>query len=280
MNEIINDIKNSQLTNDQIALWYLGQEGFIIKFKEKYIAIDLYLTDYVDKHCNTKTVVWKRNYASPVSPDQLDFIDYYFCTHSHYDHADPDTLCAVNSCNKKIKFIVPKPKKNTFMAYGIDKSKLILACADTKIDFGDFSVLPIPSAHEEFHQDENGNFYELGYIFKVCNDTCIFHAGDMCIYNGLMERIKNINLALLPINGRDYFRYSNDIIGNFDSQEALILAKECKIDTLVPMHFDLYDINSVHPSHFVDLQQKINPKQKYKIFSLGEKMIYQKPNQL
>ena len=38
------------------------------------------------------------------------------------------------------------------------------------------------------------------------------HAGDMCMYDGHIEKLKDIDIAFLPINGRDYCRTHNDII--------------------------------------------------------------------
>ena len=44
---------NTRLTDDQAALFYLGQEGFLFKYHDAYILIDPYLSDYVDKNCCT-----------------------------------------------------------------------------------------------------------------------------------------------------------------------------------------------------------------------------------
>ena len=85
-------ILNTKLTDTQVALFYLGQEGFLFKYKETHILIDPYLSDYVDKNCCSDTVQWIRNYPAPIAAEDLDFIDYVLCTHTHYDHTDPYTL--------------------------------------------------------------------------------------------------------------------------------------------------------------------------------------------
>ena len=82
-------ILNTKLTDTQIALFYLGQEGFLFKYKDTHILIDPYLSDYVDKNCCSKTIQWIRNYPAPIDAEELDFIDYILCTHTHYDHTDP-----------------------------------------------------------------------------------------------------------------------------------------------------------------------------------------------
>ncbi len=204
---------------------------------------------------------------------KLDFLDAVLCTHTHYDHADPWTLPRIAEQNEKTKFIIPAPEVDVIASYGIDRARIIPAYADMPIELEGYTVIPIPSAHEILHIDEKGNYHELGYIIDDGQNR-IFHAGDMCMYDGLTERLNNIDVAILPINGRDYFRNANDIIGNFDSVEAVALSKIIKAGLLIPVHHDLYDINRVNPAHFVDMLMKIHSEQKYHIFVPGEKYIY------
>lgn len=272
-NALKQDIISNELTKNQTGIWYLGQEGFVIKHNG-CIAIDPYLSDYVDKNC-CQYVKWKRLYPAPMKGEDLDFLQAVLCTHTHYDHADPWTLPKIAQANPDTKFVVPAPEVETFVGYGIERDRIVPAYADKPLKIGDFTITPIPSAHEVFHIDADGNYKELGYII---DDGCtrIFHAGDMCMYDGLVERLRKIDVAILPINGRDYFRNQNDIIGNFDSVEAITLAKEIKAKLLVPVHHDLYEVNRVNPAIFVDALMKINRKQRYHVFVEGEKYIYQK----
>ena len=61
-----------------------------------------------------------------------------------------------------------------------------------------------------------------------------------------------------------------------DSREAVLLAKAAGIDVVVPMHFDLYEVNEVNPAHFVDTLYALNSCQKFHIFMPGERFIYHK----
>lgn len=259
----------THLTEDQTALFYLGQEGFLIKHRNMYYLIDPYLSDYVDQNCSTDTVKWVRKYDAPILPEQLDFVDYVFCTHSHGDHADPITLRTLAMHNSKAKFIAPKPILDTMRSYGIDSAHLIGASADQELRLGECTVLPVPAAHEELHQDENGDYMELGYKMTF-GDLTIFHSGDCCIYDGLSDYLENVDVLMVPVNGRSYYKLRNDIIGNMDAEEAVLLAQEVHARLLVPMHFDLYDVNGINPAHFVDCLYKINPGQAFHMFSVGE----------
>lgn len=268
-------IINTKLLDNQIALFYLGQEGFLFKFKETYILIDPYLSDYVDQNCCSESIIWKRNYPAPIQGEDLDFIDYVLCTHTHYDHADPITLKKLAIANPNAKFIVPDFSKEMISTYGISTENIIGAKVNEIITAKNCVIKPIPSAHEQLHTDENNNFMELGFIINFDN-LSLYHGGDCCIYEGLNDYIKNIDIMMVPINGRSYYKLQNDIIGNMTIEEALILAKECNADTIIPMHYDLYDINSVNPACFVDYLYTTNPTQKFHMFVPGERFIYTK----
>ena len=270
-----NDILSTELKDNQIAVFYLGQEGFIIKYREKYVLTDGYLSDYVDRNCCNENVIWKRKYPAPMTPEELDFVDYVFCTHSHFDHTDPDTISGMIKNNTKAKFYASAAFSDVLKTYGVDEERIVPVYADKEINLEEITVTPVPAAHEELNINENGDYCELGYVFKF-GDIKVFHAGDCCVYNGLAERIENTDIAFLPINGRDFYRLRNDIIGNMDSKEALLLAKEAKINMVVPMHFDLYEVNEVNPAYFVDCLYKINANQKFKIFMPAERYIYMK----
>lgn len=267
---------NTKLTENQIALFYLGQEGFLFKHHDTYVLIDPYLSDYVDQNCCTESVQWVRRYPAPISAEKFDFVDYVLCTHAHYDHSDPYTLSTLAKFNSKAKFIAPEPIKDTIMSYGISAERMIGAFADKMIDLDGCKIIPIPAAHEELRTDENGNYYDMGYKL-LFDDISIYHGGDCCIYDGLKDRLINTDILMVPVNGRSYFkRYIEDIIGNMTSEEAIILAKETNADMIIPMHYDLYDCNRINPAQFVDCLFSMNPSQKFHMFAPGEVYIYQK----
>ena len=267
-------ILSTKLLDDQIALFYLGQEGILIKYRERYLLIDAYLSDYVDRNCCTSDVRWVRKYDAPISGEELDFVDYVFCTHAHYDHADPITLSDIARVNKKAKFIVPAPIVDTVKGYGVDEESMIPAFADEKIVFGDIVILPIPAAHEELSVDGKGRYDALGYRITLGN-TVLFHAGDCCIYDGLEERLGGVDVMCLPVNGRSYYkRVVKDIIGNMDAYEATELSGHVGAKLLIPMHIDLYDVNGLSLAAFVDAVENVDKNMRFHIFRPGERYIY------
>lgn len=270
-------ILGTSLTDKQTAYFYLGQVGFIIKYNDKYILIDGYLSDYVDKNCCSENVKWVRKYPAPMNASSLDFIDYVFCTHAHFDHTDPYTISAMAKVNKKAQFFASVTFCAELEKYGVDKANIHGVVADKTYALENgISFTPVPAAHEQLNVDENGNYHELGFILTL-GEAKIYHSGDCCMYDGLAERIRGCDVLMLPINGRDYYRtVVKDIIGCFDSVEAVTLAKEAGSSLLIPLHFDLYSVNEVNPAYFVDCLYKINPSQCFHMFMPGEKYVFEK----
>ena len=269
-------ILNSHPALDQAAIFYLGQEGMLVKYQGKYLFFDPYLSDYVDRNCCSENVIWRRNYPAPIDPAALDFIDYVFCSHDHADHADPDTLTALAKASPNARFIGGKPVQRVFEKCGIAADRLICARADEEIFLEEnISVLPIPAAHEEIIRDEEGNCQALGFLATL-GKIRFYHAGDCCVYDGLAQRIQGADIACLPINGRDYYRLRDDIIGNMDCQEAARLAREAQIALTIPMHYDLYPINCLNPGWFVESMARFAPGQSFHLFQPGEKFLFEK----
>lgn len=263
-------ILSTRLAPGQIALWYLGQEGFLVKCDETYLLFDPFLSDSVDR----AEPIFQRSYAPPIAPEELDFVDYVFCSHDHGDHTDAETLSALARHNHKAKFIVSAAFSDKFPDYGVPSKRVIPVRADNPFALeGGISVLPIPAAHEQRRLDSSGNDFDLGFVVTL-PEAVLYHAGDCCIYNGLAERLPKLDIALLPINGKDYFRTASNIIGNMDYREAVVLAETVGVELLVPMHYDLYPVNDVNPAYFLDFLRSRCPNQCTHFFVPGERFFY------
>ncbi|MBQ8578186.1 MAG: MBL fold metallo-hydrolase [Clostridia bacterium] len=276
-------VKNtlSRLSPHQIAMWYLGQVGFLFAYRQKTVLVDGYLSDYVDRNCSSELVPWKRLYPAPMDAHDLSFVDYVLCTHTHYDHTDPDTLSALLSVNTKAVFLGTHAVARRFAELGVPAERIRALDNDETVSLcNDITVTNVPAAHEELHPDEAGQYEEGGFrlLFGDGEDAVsVYHAGDCCLWDGLEKRIRNTDILILPVNGRDYYRrYEKGIIGNFDCTEAITLAKNTGAELLIPVHIDLYKVNQLNPAIFVDTLEGLNPAQKYHIFRPGEKYIYER----
>ncbi len=269
-----NKILSTKLLDRQIAIFYTGQMGFLVKYGETFLLFDGYFTDYVDR--NGHDARWVRRYPAPLTPDDLDFVDYAFFSHDHSDHTDPWTVAGLAKVNDHVVCIAPPPAADTLADCGIPSKRIRRVETDKPFSLpGPIQVTAFPAAHEELHPDGCGSYAEVGYRLTL-GDIVLCHTGDCCPYEGLAERLAGNDILILPINGRDYYRTrEQNIIGCFDSREALLLAKTTGTKLLIPGHFDLYDANGVNPAYFVDCQQKFSAEQAYHIFMPGERYIYE-----
>ncbi len=272
--ELLQEIEATCLPETAIAIWYLGQASMMIKFKSSFILFDPHLENSLSKRVQNPCT---RNYPSPLDPALLDFVDYIFLTHTHADHLEPATILKIAACNSKVKYIIPAPEEGVLQELGIDTSKIIGAKAGTEIKLNGLTCIPIPAAHYQIRRDAAGNTFELGYAIKMGRVT-IYHSGDTIVYPELPETLNNIgiDIAMLPINGRDWIREGKGIIGNTGFKEAADLCDAIAADLLIPMHFDLYEHNTENPGYLVDYLYKRYPGMKYHIFQPGERFIYLK----
>ena len=262
-------ILNTEIGDRQLAMFYTGQEGFVLKFRGIYVLVDGYLTGGLYGPENPGG----RNYLSPIKPEELDFIDYVFCSHDHLDHADPDTLSGIVSVNSKARFIIPAAFAARVAEYGVPSDRIIPAHEGQLLSFPEFSALPIASAHEELHQDEQGDYREMGFRFNFDGIT-VYHSGDCCVYDGLKEKIGNVSVAMLPVNGRSYYKLKHWLIGNMTLEEAVLLASEVHAQLFVPLHFDLFPGNSIPASYIPAAVEQYAKGMPYHIFTPGERLIF------
>lgn len=257
-----------------MELKYLGQAGFLLKKQSICLMIDPYLSNYVVTSGIGDAEHFNRAFPSPIDPQAVRGIDVIFVTHDHADHTDPDTLLPILKNNPLCKVIGPKPSLDHLKAEGVGEGQLCLAHAFKQEAIGALRFTALPSAHYDLEQDETtGEYTYLGFVIEV-DGKVIYHAGDTILYDGLLESLKKIsdhyNVCCLPANGRDAKREAMGMIGNLHPEESLELAQQLKAGVLIPMHNDLFWVNSLDPQRLNLYAKEHFPDQKVKWMKPGE----------
>lgn len=266
----LEDVSRARADADRLHLWWLGQSGFLIQWQGYHLLMDPYLSDSLTKKYADTNKPHIRMTERVIAPERLDFVDVVTSSHNHTDHLDAETLLPLWKANPDLKIIVSRA--NVDFAAGrlqVPAERLTPIQAESEqIHIGPFTFYAIPSAHETLEQDENGDYRFIGLIVQAGKRT-IYHSGDCALYPGLVERLTRwkIDIALLPINGRDPGR---GVAGNFSAREAAGLGKEIHAGLVIPCHYEMFAFNTVSPKEFVRAAEQIG--QHYQLLRSGERL--------
>ena len=185
------------------AVWWLGQAGFLIAQGGLRIVIDAYLSDSLAEKYRGQRFAHERMMPPPLRPQDLRGIDWVLCTHAHTDHMDPGTLPGVLAVNPRCRVLAPRAEREKAVARGVPPEHLVLIDAGETIDLGGVTCTPTPAAHEDIRITAEGHLF-LGYLLKGGGVT-VWHSGDTIPFEGMVELLQaaHVDLALLPVNGRD-----------------------------------------------------------------------------
>lgn len=102
------------------------------------------------------------------------------------------------------------------------------------------------------------------------------HSGDTIPYEGQTERVKEhaVDVALLPINGRDFYRTRAGTIGNLDYRKAAEFAVQIGADVVIPIHYAMFRGNTVPPGHLVSYLADFHPEQSVHVMGRFGKYLY------
>ena len=263
------DLINQPSVDNSLKIGYLGQSGYVLKKNNFTILIDPYLSNFIEDSSGLNDKRMKRNFAPMIRPEEINSIDIVLCTHAHYDHMDPWTL---ENIKPNYKLYCSKTAYNNNQV-SLSKNQLKFIDWHKSINIGEFQITPYAAAH--YHKaDENGNPDCLSFLITI-GDIKLFFWGDGILYDEVIDNlsIHHFNMFFAPINGRDWFREKDGIIGNINSRELAEICSKLNIDYVVPNHYDMFDYNSEIPSHFINYLQKITPKQKVQIMQQSEIII-------
>jgi L-ascorbate metabolism protein UlaG (beta-lactamase superfamily) len=266
----LEDIARARTDPARLHVWWLGQSGFLLQWQGHHLLMDPYLSDSLTKKYAGTNKPHVQMTARVITPERLDFVDVVTSSHNHTDHLDGDTLIPLWKANPNLKILLSRANVH-FAAerLQVPSERITPIRADGEaIRIDPFTFHAIPSAHETLEQDENGDQRFIGFIVEVGNWT-IYHSGDCVPYDGLVERLRNwkIDLALLPVNGRDPRR---GVAGNFSAEEAAQLGKQIETGLVIPCHYEMFEFNTVPPEEFVKSAEKIG--QKYRLLKCGERL--------
>lgn len=244
------DVKSPQPTENRrspdatdtpyVDVTWLGQAGFLLETQATRLLVDPWVSPH--EH---------RLIEPPPLELVADGIDWVLVTHEHGDHLDLRFLGQVAERSPDARLVLPEPIAE--QAEGV--LPLTAVRPGDVIEVGDVRVDVVPAWHgvtaDDAYTEGGGRF--VGYVLSGTGPV-LYHAGDTIVTDELIDslRDKGVDVALLPINGRDFFRERRNLVGNLDAREAVQLAREIGARTLIPYHWDGYAGNTERPGRAAD----------------------------
>ncbi|WP_258060931.1 MBL fold metallo-hydrolase [Arthrobacter sp. 4R501] len=257
--------------SDDVRFWWLGQAGFALEHNGRRVLIDPYLSDSLATKYAGTIFPHTRLHPVPVDPERIQGVKAVLHSHAHTDHLDPDTVRALRTLNRPL-FLAPRARTQLALDRNIPPELLLPVTSGSSVELAsDINVIVVPAAHEDLETDSNGDSIFLGYIIDIAG-VRIYHSGDCVPYEGQAELLREnrVDVALLPINGRDGHRLQNGVPGNFTVREALELCAAANIPAVVGHHFGLFDFNTISRDEATQEFTRLSGDVQWTLPSLGQ----------
>jgi L-ascorbate metabolism protein UlaG (beta-lactamase superfamily) len=246
----IERLTSLRLHDGEAALSWFGQASFAARGGSLTVLFDPFLSAYSG-----------RLHDSPLAPEEAIGIDVVMCSHEHVDHLDVPSIGAIANASPSAVFVVPSPIVDMVTEAGVPADRIVGMQPEGWVEVGGLTVRAVPACHGVTMDDAYG-FGEslsgglvrfLGFVVDL-GGVRIYHAGDTIHFDGMEDTLAGlaIDVALLPINGRDAEREGRGIVGNLDHREAAWLGSRIGAGLLVPMHYDLFARNLGFPGALVE----------------------------
>jgi L-ascorbate metabolism protein UlaG (beta-lactamase superfamily) len=250
-------IQRACADRDAFHIWWLGQSGFLLQWQDRHLLFDPYLSDSLTRKYAQTDKPHVRMTERVIAPERLDFIDVATSTHNHTDHLDAETLLPLFAANPGLDLVIPEANRNfvterlkmpASQFTGLDAGQTVERCG--------FRIHAVPAAHEKIDRDQAGRCHYLGYVVEF-GSWIVYHSGDTIRYDNQAELLSRwkIDLALLPINGA---KPERRVAGNLNAAEAAQLARDIRARCTIPMHYDMFEFNTVDPAEFVSAARAQN----------------------
>jgi L-ascorbate metabolism protein UlaG (beta-lactamase superfamily) len=236
------------------TLTWLGQAGFLVEAGSLRVLFDPFLSDGPE-----------RLVAPPLVVEAVPDVSVVFVSHGHPDHFDPESLQALVELQPGLRVVVPE---------GIEAPASLPCRPGDELEVGGLVANVVPAMHGVEPSDAYrfGPFH--GYVVEL-DGVRLYHAGDTLAWDGLAPLLRDlaVDVALLPINGRDPEREAAGTVGNMDHREAVALAAEAGCRVLVPMHYGMYASNTVDPAIAVEHAGVARPDLEVRLPILGSPIV-------
>ncbi len=267
--QLLDEIGAERISARSLAVWWLGQSGYVIKSPRATLVVDPYLSEHLTQKYAGTSKPHIRMTPAPFRGHELKGVDLILASHKHSDHLDPGTVPDLLAASPAAKLGLPESLLDHALSLGLPADRLIPLDAGSVFELAGFRIRAIPSAHEGLDTDDRGRHLYLGFVIET-EGLRLYHSGDSVAYDGLDDWLgpASFDVLFLPINGRDPAR---GVPGNMSAAEAVDLASRVKPRYIVPHHYDMFTFNTVPVAVFEDEAKRLPEGVTPRVLKCGER---------
>jgi L-ascorbate metabolism protein UlaG (beta-lactamase superfamily) len=271
---LLDEIRATGPPAGSVAVWWLGQSGFLLKEAGTTILVDPYLSEHLTRKYAGTDRPHVRMTRAPLRGSDLSGVDLVLASHKHSDHLDPATLPDLLAASPSATLVLPESILAHAEGIGLPARRLAGLVAGASVAMPGVTVRAVPSAHEGLDTDDRERHLYLGFVIEL-GGLRFYHSGDSLAYEGLAEAIgaEPLDVMFLPINGRDPAR---GVPGNMTAAEAVDLANRVRPRFVVPHHYDMFTFNTVPVAAFEAEALRLVPGVRPRVLWCGERWEVQR----
>src|SRR5207249_6229693 len=128
---VVEQVRGLDVPEGHLAVWALGQSGFLLKGGGHVVVIDPYLSNYVEEIAPEPKGAFARRVPIVARPEELDMVDLALSTHQHDDHCDPKTLIPLMQAAPRALVLTSYRAGDVLLAAGADEARVRVPPVDT-----------------------------------------------------------------------------------------------------------------------------------------------------
>ncbi len=277
------DIAAARTPTGGFSIWFLGQNSFVLKGSDGFtVAVDPYLSDWcATRGKSTRPTPKSRLFPPPLQAAELD-ADLVLLTHSHCDHADPQTLGAL-ARNPRIRIAGSVDALRIAAEAGFAPERLRVVHAGEELAYGRPPGIFAAIQRLRAGQGESGvtirvtfalptdgtDLNHLGFLIRFPGGGTFWNTGDSAWCEQLPE-LAGAGVAKPAVMAVCI----NTGYGNLSHWDASKLAGAVGARFVVPAHWDLFPHNSLNPEPFRTSLAKNAPAAVYSLMERARRYDY------